>query len=91
MQWYSLREPARPPSWWRHPVLRFRYWQDMRLLARRFREAQAANPRVRLLFSPTDGCQEPTCPDYGRADFGEGTCPESHADIRGSTREDTDG
>lgn len=25
-------------------------------------------------------CQEPTCPDYGDPDFGEGTCPAEHAE-----------
>lgn len=25
-------------------------------------------------------CQEPTCPDFGSFDFGEGTCPAEHAD-----------
>lgn len=24
-------------------------------------------------------CQEPTCPDYGDKNFGEGTCPQEHA------------
>lgn len=24
-------------------------------------------------------CQEPTCPDFGDPDFGEGTCPSEHA------------
>lgn len=24
-------------------------------------------------------CREPSCPDYGDADFGEGTCPAEHA------------
>lgn len=25
-------------------------------------------------------CYEPTCPDYGSWDFGEGTCPAEHAE-----------
>ena len=25
-------------------------------------------------------CQDPTCPDYGDPNFGEGTCPAEHAD-----------
>jgi hypothetical protein len=24
-------------------------------------------------------CMEPTCPDFGSRDFGEGTCPQEHA------------
>jgi hypothetical protein len=24
-------------------------------------------------------CMEPTCPDFGSYDFGEGTCPSEHA------------
>jgi hypothetical protein len=27
-------------------------------------------------------CQEPTCPDFGSPDFGEGTCPAEHAEPR---------
>lgn len=27
-------------------------------------------------------CHEPTCPDYGSWDFGEGTCPAEHAQPR---------
>jgi len=27
-------------------------------------------------------CQEPTCPDHGDPNHGEGTCPAEHADTR---------
>lgn len=27
-------------------------------------------------------CREPGCPDYGDPDFGEGTCPAEHADLK---------
>lgn len=29
-------------------------------------------------------CHEPTCPDFGSWDFGEGTCPAEHADPAGA-------
>lgn len=30
-------------------------------------------------------CEEPTCPDFGDPDFGEGTCPAEHARPAGET------
>jgi hypothetical protein len=34
-------------------------------------------------------CQEPTCPDFGSFDFGEGTCPAEHATAPGAPAHDT--
>lgn len=31
----------------------------------------------------TPCCTEPCCPNYGDTSFGEGTCPEEHADFQG--------
>jgi hypothetical protein len=47
-----------------------------------YRWADALNIQPDYRISYDIRCQDPTCPDFGDPDFGEGTCPAEHADPR---------
>lgn len=41
-----------------------------------------------IAFSFLVQCHEPTCSDFGDPDFGQGTCPQSHANPRRRMKEE---